>query len=99
MMVRRSTQHAVSRSPTAAFKNTQKALSAALELPELKDSSPEEWDMDQVTVWMHAMGFSNVAENFKGICSDQGMTKGLGRTGHCTQTCLLSLPFPLVFSY
>ncbi|CDH61535.1 related to boi1-bem1 protein-binding protein [Lichtheimia corymbifera JMRC:FSU:9682] len=65
MMARRSTQHAVSRSPTAAFKNTQKALSAALELPELKDSSPEEWDMDQVTVWMHAMGFSNVAENFK----------------------------------
>lgn len=99
MMARRSTQYAVTRSPTAAFKNTQKALSAALELPELKDTSPEEWDMDQVTVWMHAMGFGNVAENFKGI---QGISKGLGRTSsHCTDTCLLSLSLPLllVFSY
>lgn len=98
MMARRSTQYAVTRSPTAAFKNTQKALSAALELPELKDTSPEEWDMDQVTVWMHAMGFGNVAENFKGI---QGIFKGLGRASHCTDTCLLSLSLPLllVFSY
>lgn len=34
-------------------------------LPSLKSTTPEEWDMDQVEVWLNAMGFGSIATNFK----------------------------------
>ncbi|KAI7885753.1 hypothetical protein K492DRAFT_218075 [Lichtheimia hyalospora FSU 10163] len=50
---------------TTALEKKIHSLEEAISKIQVSPSSPEEWDMDQVTVWMHAMGFSNVAENFK----------------------------------
>lgn len=52
---------------TTNARNIQKNLTAALALPSLKDSDVEDWNVDQVAIWLHAMGFSTVADNFKGI--------------------------------
>ncbi|KAI8146167.1 hypothetical protein BJV82DRAFT_600757 [Fennellomyces sp. T-0311] len=56
---------APARSLTTATKNVQKTLISVLALPALKNTSPEDWDVDQVAVWLHAMGFESVADNFK----------------------------------
>lgn len=37
----------------------------SLFLPTLRSTSPEEWDMDQVQVWLTAMNFGCIADNFK----------------------------------
>ncbi|KAG2227778.1 hypothetical protein INT45_002016, partial [Circinella minor] len=53
------------RSLTTANKNVQKTLASALTIPILKNTSPEDWDVDQVAAWLVAMGFESVAANFK----------------------------------
>ncbi|KAI9250163.1 hypothetical protein BDA99DRAFT_523017 [Phascolomyces articulosus] len=60
-----STTHTPARSLTTASKNVQKALTTALMIPILKNTSPEDWDVDQVAAWLGAMGFESVAGNFK----------------------------------
>lgn len=39
---------------------------SALTLPTLRNTTPEDWDVDQVGAWLVAMGFENIADNFKG---------------------------------
>ncbi|KAI9491726.1 hypothetical protein BDB00DRAFT_912561 [Zychaea mexicana] len=56
---------APARSLTTATKNVQKTLAAALTLPNLRNTSPEDWDVDQVAAWLDVMGFESVAGNFK----------------------------------
>lgn len=34
-------------------------------LPSLRSTTPEEWDMDQVEIWLNAMSFGSIATNFK----------------------------------
>ncbi|KAI8368099.1 uncharacterized protein BYT42DRAFT_585272 [Radiomyces spectabilis] len=50
---------------SAAYKNVQRAVLASLSLPALKTSSPDEWDVEQVALWLTTMGFETVADNFK----------------------------------
>lgn len=38
---------------------------STLFLPLLRSKSPEEWNMDQVEVWLNAMNFGSIAANFK----------------------------------
>lgn len=47
-------------------KQTQKLLEAALRHPQLSGNVPEDWNVDQVAIWLQAMGFESVADNFKG---------------------------------
>ena len=53
------------RSLTTASKNVKKTLASALTIPILKNTSPEDWDVDQVAAWLGAMGFESIAANFK----------------------------------
>lgn len=57
--------------PLTLSKNVHKILATALALPELKSTLPEDWTVDQVAVWMDAMGFDAVADNFKGKLAHQ----------------------------
>ncbi|KAI8640458.1 hypothetical protein BD408DRAFT_419749 [Parasitella parasitica] len=34
-------------------------------LPSLRSNSPEDWDVDQVEIWLNAMNFGSIATNFK----------------------------------
>ncbi|ORZ02557.1 hypothetical protein BCR43DRAFT_465682 [Syncephalastrum racemosum] len=55
-----------SRLPTSpTSKNMQKVLVSALAHPTLRNTTPEDWDVDQVGAWLVAMGFENIADNFK----------------------------------
>lgn len=38
---------------------------SSLFLPSLRSISPEEWDVDQVEVWLNSMNFGSIAANFK----------------------------------
>lgn len=44
----------------------------SLFLPTLRSTSPEDWDMDQVEVWLVAMNFGCIATNFK--CNNNLLT-------------------------
>jgi hypothetical protein len=50
---------------TTASNQLKKNIVNTFYLPDLKKISPEYWDIDQVSIWLHAMGFSTVVENFK----------------------------------
>lgn len=66
-------QHGSSLSrPLTLSKNVHKILAAALALPQLKSTLPEYWTVDQVAVWMEAMGFDTVADNFKCKYTEKG---------------------------
>lgn len=56
-----------SNSTTQSHNNTALRISVinTLFLPQLQSTSPEEWDMDQVEVWLDAMNFGSIAANFK----------------------------------
>ncbi|KAG2207479.1 hypothetical protein INT47_004227 [Mucor saturninus] len=43
----------------------RKLVINSLFLPALRSTSPEDWDMDQVEVWLTAMNFGCIADNFK----------------------------------
>ncbi|KAI8878418.1 PH-domain-containing protein [Backusella circina FSU 941] len=50
---------------TTASNQLKRNIVNSLYLPDLKKISPEYWDIDQVSIWLHAMGFISVVENFK----------------------------------
>ncbi|KAI8993419.1 hypothetical protein BDB01DRAFT_847302 [Pilobolus umbonatus] len=43
----------------------KKSVLSTLNHPALKNTSAENWDVDQVEIWLHAMEFSSVASTFK----------------------------------
>ncbi|KAF7728370.1 polar growth protein [Apophysomyces ossiformis] len=59
------TRPVVINAPSSACKNLQRQIIASLALSDLRHRSPEEWDVDQVSIWLEAMGFGTVAANFK----------------------------------
>ncbi|KAG0167078.1 polar growth protein [Apophysomyces sp. BC1034] len=60
-----STRPVMINAPTSTSKNLQRQIRASLSLPGLRNHSPEDWDVDQVSLWLDAMGFGSVAANFK----------------------------------
>lgn len=45
---------------------THQKINEALLIPSLRDSAPEEWDIDQVGDWLDAMDFSKDRATFRG---------------------------------
>jgi hypothetical protein len=45
----------------------RRSVISTLFLPNLRSTSPEDWDVDQVEIWLNAMNFECVAMNFKGM--------------------------------
>ncbi|CEP14218.1 hypothetical protein [Parasitella parasitica] len=43
----------------------RRSIINTLFLPSLRSNSPEDWDVDQVEIWLNAMSFSSIAANFK----------------------------------
>lgn len=71
-------QHGSSLSrPLTLSKNVHKILATALALPQLQSTLPEDWTVDQVAVWMEAMGFDTVADNFKCKYTEKGTCSSL----------------------
>lgn len=46
--------------------NMQKAVSATLSMPQLQGTSPEDWSVDQVSLWLENVGFGDLCAHFKG---------------------------------
>jgi hypothetical protein len=45
---------------------THQKVNEALMIPSLRDSAPEDWDIDQVGDWLDAMDFSKDRDTFRG---------------------------------
>ncbi|KAI9268478.1 hypothetical protein EDC94DRAFT_514032 [Helicostylum pulchrum] len=43
----------------------RRSIINTLFLPTLRSNSPEEWDIDQVEIWLNAMNFGSIADTFK----------------------------------
>jgi hypothetical protein len=58
--------HSATSLQTSANNNAlRRSVINTLFLPNLRSTSPEEWDIDQVEVWLNAMNFGSIAANFK----------------------------------
>ncbi|KAI8055602.1 uncharacterized protein B0P05DRAFT_560663, partial [Gilbertella persicaria] len=64
--IRKNPSRPVSSTNSSASSHTQRQSAIhTLLLPKLRFTPPEEWDMDQVEIWLHEMGFGSIAANFK----------------------------------
>lgn len=61
----RSTGSLVTKKPSVSKSNLQSALTASLQLPALENTNPEDWSIDQVVLWLDAMGYDDVSHNFR----------------------------------
>ncbi|KAG1120815.1 hypothetical protein G6F42_012667 [Rhizopus arrhizus] len=43
----------------------RRSIVNTLFLPSLRSTTPEDWDIDQVEIWLNAMNFGSIATNFK----------------------------------
>lgn len=43
----------------------RRSIINTLFLPTLRSTPPEEWDIDQVEIWLNAMNFGSIADTFK----------------------------------
>ncbi|KAL7322338.1 hypothetical protein PS15p_211967 [Mucor circinelloides] len=43
----------------------RRSIVNSLFLPSLRSTTPEDWDIDQVEIWLNAMNFGSIATNFK----------------------------------
>lgn len=46
----------------------RRSIVNTLFLPSLRSTTPEDWDIDQVEIWLNAMNFGSIATNFKRKC-------------------------------
>ncbi|KAI7872971.1 hypothetical protein BDF14DRAFT_1750777 [Spinellus fusiger] len=49
-----------------SYQNLQASVLNSLYAPQLQGTSPEEWTIEQVAIWLDIIGFSTVAYTFKG---------------------------------
>ncbi|KAF7730053.1 polar growth protein [Apophysomyces ossiformis] len=60
-----SSSYSTPRPTKSAASKLQPSITASLALPALKDTPADEWSCDQVAIWLEAMGFGSIADNFK----------------------------------
>lgn len=62
-----NTSPTTSNNSNSSHSNTvlRRLVISSLFLPSLRSISPEEWDVDQVEVWLNSMNFGSIAANFK----------------------------------
>lgn len=46
----------------------RRSIINTLFLPSLRSTTPEDWDVDQVEIWLNAMSFGSIATHFKCKC-------------------------------
>lgn len=51
--------------PPISSTQLKKSVIQSLSHPKLKSTSPEDWDTDQVEIWLNAIDFGSIAANFK----------------------------------